>query len=161
MRWKIIGFIDAGKTQKEAANFYHIIQGAVSKILKKYKETNEVKSKKRPGGPLKLTEVQKAKICSLLSVPFATCEPVSKLMATEVQISHDLVRIVAKQRGFFFKKPKIIPKLNEENKQERLQYCNFLLSSNLSKFIFSDAAAFYLFRANKKHLMMKSNPLRI
>jgi hypothetical protein len=40
VRWKIIGFIDAGKTQKDDANFYHITQGAVPKILKKYKETN-------------------------------------------------------------------------------------------------------------------------
>lgn len=161
LRWKVIGFLDAGKTQVEAAKFYGITQSAVSKILKKYKETSDVKSKKRPGCPLKLNEEQKDKICKLISMPFATCQSVATQMSKEIEISHDLVRNIAKERGYYFKKPKDIPNLTENHKKERLEYCEYLLKSNLSNFIFSDEAAFYLFRAKKKHWMLKDHKMTI
>ena len=33
IRWRIIGFIDAGKTQSEASIFYGFSQSAISKLV--------------------------------------------------------------------------------------------------------------------------------
>ena len=41
IRWKIIDFIDAGKSENEAATFYRVSKGVVSKLIKKYKQIKD------------------------------------------------------------------------------------------------------------------------
>ena len=53
VRWRIIGYLDSGKSQLEAVTKYGVSQGSVSKIFKKFKEKEDVKSKKRIGPPKK------------------------------------------------------------------------------------------------------------
>ena len=55
-RWKIIGFLESGKSHNDAAKFYGYHQTAISKLWKKFKEHGDVNSKKRPGRPLAINK---------------------------------------------------------------------------------------------------------
>ena len=56
IRWRIIGWIEAGGEQKAAAAFYKVDPGSVSRILKKFQESGAIKSKKRSGRPSEYSE---------------------------------------------------------------------------------------------------------
>ena len=64
IRWRIIGFLDAGKKWQEAADFFKISKGTVSKIYKKFIDTGTVDNKPRKGRPKKVRTAGKAEIAN-------------------------------------------------------------------------------------------------
>ena len=55
-----------------------------------------------------------------------------------MNISYDIVRRAAKERGMAFKKTKIVPMLKEGNKRDLRAYYKYWVNSNMKTFIFSD-----------------------
>ena len=42
LRWRLIGYLEAGKSQYESAKYFNMHQGNVSKIWKKFQESGNV-----------------------------------------------------------------------------------------------------------------------
>ena len=78
-RWRIIGYLEAGKSQHEASLYFGVTQGGISKIWKKYQLLGDVKSKKRWGRPTKVNEEEKEKIIQELQEKFASSKQVAIL----------------------------------------------------------------------------------
>lgn len=86
VRWKIIGFIEAGNNFSDCATFYSIDASTVRRIYWKYKETGDIIHKKRSGRPsemdvdvkkmatqeLKETKESTRRICFLYDVSHQT-----------------------------------------------------------------------------------------
>ena len=87
-RWRIVGYIEAGKSLHEAASYFNHSYSAIQNIWKKFQNLGAVTSKKRPGRPTEITEEKKIKIASL-----------SELFSSlrEISIEHDISKYTAFQ----------------------------------------------------------------
>ena len=142
IRWRIIGFLEAEKSQYEASSYFQIPQSTISRLWNKFKETKTVDDKKRTGRPRKIRTKMKNEIMMELEKPHTSC----KNIATKIGISKTSVFYIAKELGYNFHYCEEIPKLSEENKMKRKAYCEQWKDKDLSKIIFSDESYFHIFR---------------
>lgn len=144
LRWRIIGFIEGGKTQLEAAVQYGLDRKTVGRIQKKFNETGVVEDKPRSGRPKKMTKEEEEKIMKLLSVPNKSSRAVAKEMKT---ISKSTICNIAAENGYNYRHYIEIAKLSSEEKEARLKYCEAWLNKDHSNIVFSDESYFHLFRS--------------
>ena len=142
IRWRIIGFLDAGKKWQEAADFFKISKGTVSKIYKKFIDTGTVDNKPRKGRPKKVRTAGKAEIAMKLEEMHSSARQIAKQM----NISQGLVLNIAHEIGYSFKYYEEIPKLTEIHKLQRKNHCQKWKDNDLLNIVFSDESYFHLFR---------------
>ena len=143
IRWRIIGYLEAGKKQQDAGLFYGVSKGEISKLWKKYQETGTVEDRQRSGRPKKIRTKMKADISKKMEEEKYTS---SRQIGAYLGICHQSVINYAHEIGFHFKYYQSIPKLNELHKLARKNHCLKWKDQDLSKIIFADESYLHLFR---------------
>lgn len=160
-RWRIIGFLESGKSHNDAAKFYGYHQTAISKLWKKFMERRDVNSKTRPGRPLAITQEKRTEIASALSEPKVSL----KQVAIEYDVSKTSVFNIAKEFCLEYKYFNEEYEINENTAQKRKNYSNQWFDKDLSNMVFCDESYFHIFRntigswtIEKKIIIEKVNP---
>ncbi len=146
LKYRIIGFLEAGRTQMDAATFYGLHQSSISRIWKKFQTSNKVSDYQNCGRKTKTNQLEQSLIIEKIQKRNSTCEKVAAELMEESgkTISRQTVLRIAKAEGLVFANPKIIPFLSDKNKQIRMEYCQKLKDDDLSQLVFTDESYFQL-----------------
>jgi len=112
------------------------------RLHKKYEETKSVEDLPRSGRPCKLSEDEEIKAISQLKKPFMSTRTVS----AEFNVSHTLISDLASEYDIEYKHYIEVPKLTEQHKINRFNFCEFFLNDDYEYWIFTDECSFQLFR---------------
>jgi transposase len=118
IRWRIVGYIEAGKSLHEAASYFNHSYSSIQNIWKKFQELGAVSSKRRPGRPTEITEEKKIEIGSHLSEPYSSLK--------EVSIAHEISKTatfnIAHEFGLYYKYFAEKEEITETTALKRLNY---------------------------------------
>ena len=123
----MVGMHAAGASQVVIAEHFKISQGAVSKVLQKFRESGEVESRPRSGRPRILDERHKRKLHRLVcATPFISIRSISAEMALDgsPNISKSTIsRVLCDDFSLGSRRPAYKPLLSAKNIRDRLQFC--------------------------------------
>ena len=143
IRLRIIGFLEAGKSQREASSHFKKSRSAIQNIWEKFQKTKTAKSKKRVGRPQIIDEQKRIEIASHLSEPYTSL----KIVSIEHEVSKTQSHRIAKEFGLEYKYFNEKYHLNEASAQKRLTFAQtWDKNSNLSKIIYCNESYIHIFR---------------
>lgn len=149
---RIVGMRQAGSSQGQIARTYRITQGAVSKILKRHRETGLTTPRPRSGRPKKTTERHDRYLLRLCRN--GRTRPSSQLRAdwmrfTNVPVTTRLVNYRLLNAGYLARRPVRKPLLQQRHRQARLAWARGHLNWRVGHWehvVFSDESRFLLYR---------------
>lgn len=150
VRWRIIGFLEAGRSQIDAANYFKISKSAVSKLYSKFLKYDDVKDLKRTGRPKKISEENKITMIEevINQNKVLSCKKISQQM--DFIYGRTTIANTLKEMGFEFKKTKAIPYLTSKQISDRKEWTERWKEAKLTNVMFSDECYFHLFRNTLK-----------
>ena len=95
-RWRIIGFIESGKTKIEAAQVFGYAPSTIGRLWQKHRETGDVKDLARSGRPKTIHSAKKEEVINMLGEEHSSAKRISK----EAHISTTSVYNIAHEAGF-------------------------------------------------------------
>lgn len=147
-RWQIIGMRNAGMSLRQIGTQIGRHHSIISKLLKKYRATNEVKDLPRPGRPRKTTVREDRALLRLVRRrSFDSSSRLRQEWLPGRPISNRTVRNRLKAAGYRARRPIKRPRLSPAHKAARLAWCNDRLHWNIAswrKVHFSDESRFLL-----------------
>lgn len=147
IRWRIIGYLEANKTQIETSKYYNVSQSAISKIYSKFKKKGDISDLSKCGRPKKISkENKKSMIEELIEKNnYISCHRISNEL--DNKIGKSTINNTLHELGFDFKKPKIVPLLTNKCINERKEWAQKWKHKKLTNVLYSDESYFYLFRS--------------
>lgn len=158
----VYGYGDRKRTQNEVCTVFNEIypqtpvsQGAVSQILKKFRETGNVEDMKRTGRPKSATGDEKALdvLLAIEEIPQISLREASEIL----DISHSSVLRILKRQKFHPYKLQLTHELNEDDFDRRMDFCEQMMErcnvdeNFASNIVFSDEATFMLNGTVNRH----------
>lgn len=143
---KIINDFKAGLKQKSICDKYSINKSAVSKIIKKFRETGSVKTQHLGGRPRKTTPRQDNLIAREFK-KFPKITPREVVNSLKLEISTRTVSRRANEAGLGCYRPVKKPLISKKNRSARLQFARDHLNWSIQKWntvLFSDESKYNL-----------------
>lgn len=156
------GYGDRRRTQREVCNLFNqlypdtpVSQGAISQLIKKFRETGSIEDMQRTGRPKSATSEDKA-LDVLLTIQ-ETPKVSTREVAENFGISHTSVHRILKKEKLRPYKQQLIHELNEDDFDRRMEFCEQMMEKcNMDdnfavNIVFSDEATFMLNGTVNRH----------
>ena len=127
-RARVIGLLEAGRSRRDVANQFHVSVATLSRLVRRYRETGDVKDRVRSGRPRITTAVEDRRI-RLLSL--RSRDKPATVIRDEIRVdranprqglSVQTVRNRLHNSGLRSRKTAMKPLLNDGHKQARLTW---------------------------------------
>lgn len=140
-RWRILGFLDACPDCKLCAEIYGHSISTIYNIKNKYESSLNLKDSPRSGRPPLSNEITE-KIVEEIKQKGTS----SREIAGKLEISHYSVQKYAHLSNLQFRRFEEIPKLTEDHKKRRVEFCEKYRDEDFHNWFFVDESYFHLFR---------------
>lgn len=150
-RAQVLALYCAGWTQIQLAKHFKISQAAISKILKRTKDSKFFAHKRGNGRPKKVsTAIGNDILKKIRETPTISLRKLGKCMETnhKIGLSHNTVRNFLNERNYFAFSPAKKPLLRPIHVNKRLELAKqflFMNEEEIKKIIFTDESKFNLF----------------
>lgn len=151
-RWQAIGMWTAGNSMRQIGNQLGHHHTSISRLIRKYQQTNDVKDRPRTGRPRCTTQREDRALSRLVRLrPFATSIALKRAWLPNRRFSLKTLRNRLHSAGYYARRPIRRPLLTRQHKQARLEWCRARRRWNLAnwrKVHWSDESRFLLFHTD-------------
>lgn len=124
LRWRIIGMHQTGMSFKAIGRQLGYHHSVISRLVQKYRQTNDVKDRPRSGQPRKTSQRDDRHLARILrGNPFATSGFLKRLWLPNVRLSNSTVRNRIRALGLRSRRVIKRPMLSDQHKRRRLEWC--------------------------------------